>query len=61
MVVKNILNLSIGCFAIASSEWSVKARKAQMKTLLQKHGVSKLTELPITDYFAFQKEVEAIE
>ena len=31
-----------------------------MKALLQKHGVSKLTELPLSDYFDFQKEVAAI-
>ena len=31
-----------------------------MKALLQKHGVAKLTELPLADYFDFQKEVAAI-
>ena len=37
-----------------------KEQKAQMKALLQKHGVNKLTELPLSDYFEFQKEVAAI-
>ena len=46
---------------LAAEKAKTKEQKAQMKALLQKHGVSKLTELPITDYFAFQKEVEAIE
>ena len=46
--------------ALAASKAQTKEQKAQMKALLQKHGVSKLTELPLTDYFAFQKEVEAI-
>ena len=46
--------------ALAASKAQTKEQKAQMKALLQKHGVAKLTELPLTDYFAFQKEVEAI-
>ena len=37
-----------------------KGVPAQMKALLQKHGVAKLTELPLSDYFTFQEEVEAI-
>ena len=32
-----------------------------MRALLKKHGVTKLTELPLSDYFDFQKEVAAIE
>ena len=46
--------------ALAASKAQTKEQKAQMKALLQKHGVSKLTELPLSDYFAFQEEVEAI-
>ena len=46
--------------AIAASKAQTKEQKAQMKALLQKHGVAKLTELPLSDYFAFQEEVEAI-
>lgn len=46
---------------LAAEKAKTKEQKTQMKALLQKHGVSKLTELPITDYFVFQKEVEAIE
>ena len=46
--------------ALAASKAQTKEQKAQMKALLQKHGVAKLTELPLTEYFAFQKEVEAI-
>ena len=46
--------------ALAASKAQTKEQKAQMKALLQKHGVAKLTELPLSDYFAFQKEVEAI-
>ena len=46
--------------ALAASKAQTKEQKTQMKALLQKHGVSKLTELPLSDYFAFQKEVEAI-
>ena len=46
--------------ALAASKAQTKEQKAQMKTLLQKHGVAKLTELPLSGYFAFQKEVEAI-
>ena len=46
--------------ALAASKAQTREQKAQMKALLQKHGVAKLTELPLTDYFAFQKEVEAI-
>ena len=45
---------------LAASKAQTKEQKAQMKALLQKHGVAKLTELPLTDYFSFQKEVEAI-
>lgn len=46
--------------ALAASKAQTKEQKAQMKALLQKHGVSKLTELPLSDYFDFQKEVAAI-
>ena len=46
--------------ALAASKAQTREQKAQMKALLQKHGVAKLTELPLTDYFAFHKEVEAI-
>ena len=46
--------------ALAASKAQSKEQKAQMKALLQKHGVSKLTELPLSDYFDFQKEVAAI-
>ena len=45
---------------LAAAKAQTKEQKAQMKALLQKHGVSKLTELPLSDYFAFQREVEAI-
>ena len=45
---------------LAASKAQTKEQKAQMKALLQKHGVTKLTELPLSDYFAFQKEVTAI-
>ena len=47
--------------ALAASKAQTKEHKAQMKALLQKHGVAKLTELPLADYFAFQQEVEALE
>ena len=46
--------------AQAAAKAKTKEQKAQMKALLQKHGVSKLTELPLEDYFSFQKEVDAI-
>ena len=46
--------------ALAAAKAKSKEQKAQMKALLQKHGVAKLTELPLADYFTFQKEVEAI-
>ncbi len=46
--------------ALAASKAQTKEQKAQMKALLQKHGVSKLTELPLSDYFDFQKEVASI-
>ena len=46
--------------ALAASKAQTKEQKAQMKALLQKHGVAKLTELPLSDYFTFQEEVEAI-
>ena len=46
--------------ALAASKAQTKEQKAQMKALLQKHGVGKLTELPLSDYFDFQKEVAAI-
>ena len=46
--------------ALAASKAQTKEQKAQMKALLQKHGVAKLTELPLADYFDFQKEVAAI-
>ena len=46
--------------ALAASKAQTKEQKAQMKALLQKHGVAKLTELPLSDYFAFKEEVEAI-
>ena len=46
--------------ALAASKAQTKEQKAQMKALLQKHGVAKLTELPLSDYFDFQKEVAAI-
>jgi len=45
---------------LAASKAQTKDQKAQMKALLQKHGVAKLTELPLSDYFAFKEEVEAI-
>ena len=45
---------------LAASKAQTKEQKAQMKALLQKHGVAKLTELPLSDYFDFQKEVAAI-
>ena len=45
---------------LAAAKAQTKEQKTQMKALLQKHGVSKLTELPLSDYFAFQREVEAI-
>ena len=46
--------------ALAASKAQTKEQKARMKALLQKHGVAKLTELPLRDYFTFQEEVEAI-
>ena len=46
--------------AQAAAKAQTKEQKAQMKALLQKHGVNKLTELPLSDYFAFQEEVAAI-
>ena len=46
--------------ALAASKAQTKEQKARIKALLQKHGVAKLTELPLSDYFAFQEEVEAI-
>ena len=46
--------------AQAAAKAQTKEQKAQMKSLLQKHGVNKLTELPLSDYFAFQEEVAAI-
>ena len=46
--------------ALAASKAQTKEQKPQMKALLQKHGIAKLTELPLSDYFAFQEEVEAI-
>ena len=46
--------------ALAASKAHTKEHKAQMKALLQKHGASKLTELPLSAYFDFQKEVAAI-
>ena len=46
--------------AQAAAKAKTKEQKAQMKALLQKHGVNKLTELPLSDYFEFQKEVAAI-
>ena len=46
--------------SLAASKAQTREQKAQMKLLLQKHGVAKLTELPLNEYFAFQKEVEAI-
>lgn len=46
--------------AQAATKAQTKEQKAQMKALLQKHGVNKLTELPLSDYFEFQKEVAAI-
>ena len=46
--------------ALAASKADTKEHMAQIKALLQKHGVAKLTELPLSDYFAFQEEVKAI-
>ncbi len=46
--------------ALAASKAQTREQKAQMKALLQKHGVSKLTELPLSDYFNFKEEVAAI-
>ena len=47
--------------AQTAAKANTKERTNQIKALLQKHGVSKLTELPLTDYFIFQEEVAAIE
>ena len=47
--------------AIAAAKAQTAEQKAKMRALLQKHGVSRLPELPLADYFAFQKEVEALE
>ena len=46
--------------ALAASKAQTKEQKAQIRALLQKHGVAKLTELPLSDYFIFQEEVKAI-
>ena len=46
--------------SIVASTARTKEQKTQIKALLQKHGVAKLTELPLSDYFTFQEEVEAI-
>ena len=60
-VTGEILTLDLPTLrAQAAAKAKTKEQKAQMKALLQKHGVSKLTELPLSDYFAFQKEVDAI-
>lgn len=45
----------------AAAKAQTKEQKEQMRALLKKHGVTKLTELPLSDYFDFQKEVAAIE
>ncbi len=47
--------------AEAAAKAQTKEQKEQMRALLKKHGVSKLTELPPSDYFTFQEEVAAIE
>ncbi len=46
--------------AIVVSKADTKEHKAQIKALLHKHGVTKLSELPLSDYSAFQEEVEAM-
>ena len=46
--------------SLAKSKTDTADQKAQLKALLRKHGVTKLTELPLSDYFAFQEEVKAI-
>ena len=46
--------------SLAKSKTDTAEQKAQLKALLRKHGVTKLTELPLSDYFAFQEEVKAI-
>lgn len=46
--------------AIVASKAQRKEHKVQIKAMLNKHGVTKLTELPLSDYFAFQEEVEDI-
>ena len=46
--------------SLAKSKTDTAEQKAQLKALLHKHGVAKLTELPLSDYFTFQEEVKAI-
>ena len=46
--------------SLAQSKADTAEQMAQIKALLRKHGVAKLTELPLSDYFAFQEEVKAI-
>ena len=46
--------------AIVASKARTREQKSQIIALLQKHEVTKLSELPLSDYHAFQEEVEAI-
>ena len=46
--------------SLTRSKAGTEEQKAQLKALLRKHGVTKLTELPLSDYFVFQEEVKAI-
>ena len=43
-----------------ASKIRTREHKYQIKALLQKHGITKLSELPLINYHAFQEEVEAI-
>ena len=46
--------------SIVASKAQTKEQRAQIKAMLHKHGATNLTELPHSDYFAFQEEVEAV-
>ena len=46
--------------SIVASTARTREQKSQIIALLQKHEVTKLSELPLSDYHAFQEEVEAI-
>ena len=46
--------------SIVASTARTKEQKSQIKALLQKHGITKLSELPLSDYHAFLEEVEAM-